>query len=229
MTEENTPEQDYDIALMYLNSEKWDYAIENLSKAWAGGSEKAKGEIVSIFNDAHSKCDQKSLECLKAIEKYKKMFEFIDDGTFFNDLGICYWKIKDYENAADYFEKATEFHSAISYNNLANCYYGGWGREKNFQKAKKLYKKSGALGSSSVHLQRLLNCYVEVDKIEKASDFLYYLDNTKIRKFVKFYKKYREDFGEILEENKKYKKQMEDFTKEVESLKKEVESLKKEC
>ena len=59
-----------------------------------------------------------------------------------NDISLCNYKLKDYDNFWKYNKKARKFGLAVSMNNAANAYMRGDGKQKNYKKALKLYKRS---------------------------------------------------------------------------------------
>ena len=58
-------------------------------------------------------------------------------------LGSLYIETQEYEQAADFFQKASTFNNPYGTYNLAVCYFQGRGREKNINKAASLFKLAG--------------------------------------------------------------------------------------
>ena len=68
-----------------------------------------------------------------------------------NDISLCNYNLKDYDNFWKYNKKARELKLGVAMNNAANAYMRGDGKKVNHKKALKLYKDSLEHGYDQIH------------------------------------------------------------------------------
>ena len=72
-----------------------------------------------------------------------------DEGENLFNLGEEYYKIREYEQAYNYYyEAATTYNYGAAYGMLGEMYINGYGVEKDYSKALEYYEKGRALGDS---------------------------------------------------------------------------------
>lgn len=85
----------------------------------------------------------RNLDLEEAIRDFEEALKFSpDEWVIYNNLGVCYERMGDYDRAIDYFQQALEYlgdrKSLLPYNNLADCYL----TLEQYEKALRCYEKN---------------------------------------------------------------------------------------
>lgn len=142
----------WNVAAIYTNRGDYEKAIPYFQKAGEAGSDNAINNMIGFCYGNLGNMDRAIEYMLKSVESGED-----NGGTNYKNLGILYYRSKEYDKALEYLPKALELGHFDGAYLLAKCYRYGYGVEQDNAKALDYALKAQEMGCKYNDLEELIN------------------------------------------------------------------------